>query len=355
METPPYVVRPGKVIEPDARFKLMMAIALDPTSAYRRGVIRCITDRSGTIGIKGNVDRSVLHKISGDTLERFVIGERLIIQGEDELVARLNPDGLDYLGLEDPDIWIDETTGRTHLYFTIPLIYTGEDAYHSNKTRVSVGHAEGNSLDSLTMTEPVLRAHGRGYEDSFAKEVSIAPANKDGIRFNLFESTDQRADPFYEQTRQKGFTWFSTVRVAIAEDMGKPWQWGETVFHPADHKIPWIAEHASPGPLMPREFIDVGEGKLLGFMNGREASLANGEETDYRTFSVGLFIYDYEHGRIDWVSPEPLIRDDEANTITFASQFVDTRKGEGILYAHVDDSFVRAYTIYAEGLKKLLP
>jgi len=75
----------------------------------------------------------------------------------------------------------------------------------------------------------------------------------------------------------------------------------------------------------------------------------------YKMFSVGLFIYDIEVGKIDWVSPEPLIQDSEAKTITFASQFVETNNGEGILYAHVDDSFVRAYTLKAEDIKSLLP
>ncbi len=72
-------------------------------------------------------------------------------------------------------------------------------------------------------------------------------------------------------------------------------------------------------------------------------------------FSVGLFIYDYENGKIDWVSPEPFIQDSEAVSITFASQFVEIGPGKGILYAHVDDSFVRAYTLKAELLKSLLP
>jgi len=40
---------------------------------------------------------------------------------------------------------------------------------------------------------------------------------------------------------------------------------------------------------------------------------------------------------------------------TFASQFVETGKGEGILYAHVDDSSVRAYTLRAEMIQYLLP
>ena len=82
------------------------------------------------------------------------------------------------------------------------------------------------------------------------------------------------------------------VRVAIAEDMGKEWQWSETVFHPAAHHIPWIAEHASPGPLLPRSFIDLGENKLLGIMNGREASTIIDETTIlYNTFSVVSFLF----------------------------------------------------------------
>ena len=99
----------------------------------------------------------------------------------------------------------------------------------------------------------------------------------------------------------------------------------------------------------------MGEGKLLGVINGREANQLVGDEIQYGMFSVGLFIYDYEHGKIDWVSPEPFIRDSEARTITFASQFVEQGKGSGILYAHVDDSFVRAYTLNAEKIRELLP
>jgi hypothetical protein len=177
-----------------------------------------------------------------------------------------------------------------------------------------------------------------------AKEVSIAPINKKGFRFNLIESKD----------RQTGMS-YSTVQVAIAKDMGKAWEYGETVFHPKEHNIPWIGGDASPGPLFSKSFIDVGEGKLLGVINGREANHIIDGETKYGIFSVGLFIYDYENGRIDWVSPEPLIRDSEAKIITFASQFVETGQGEGILYAHVDDSFVRAYTLKASLLKSILP
>ncbi|HEY4493043.1 MAG TPA: hypothetical protein VJB98_00245 [Candidatus Paceibacterota bacterium] len=334
-----YFEHSGRAVETDERFAHVMAIALDPRTEYKEGVVRCITSRSGKIGIKGNLDRSELHKVSGDSLEYYEIGERLVIQNEEEVIEQLGGPEWDFIGLEDPDIWIDSDRNLLHLYFTIPLKHKLADVEHK-KMRIYLGHAVGKNLDELKMTMPALYSADEGYA---AKEVSIAPVNKQGFRYNLFESADIVDG-----------TWFSTVRVAIAHDMGDPWQFGKTVFHPREHQISWVGGHASPGPLLSREFIDVGEGKLLGFMNGREANEKVGDEVRYGMFSVGLFIYDHEQGKIDWVSPEPLIIDSEAKTITFASQFVETEKGKGILYAHVDDSFVRAYTITADLLKPLL-
>ena len=222
-----------------------------------------------------------------------------------------------------------------HLYFTMPF----HDVSLEDNGLVHLGHAVGYDLDSLEMTMPVLM----GKVHQAAKEVSIAPINKQGFRYNLVESSIKEEDFIY-----------STVRVAIAEDMGKSWKFGETVFHPKKRNIPWIGGHASPGPLFPSSFIDVGEGKLLGVLNGREANRRVGDKIQYGMFSVGLFIYDYENGSIDWASSMPFIQDSHAQTITFASQFVEQEKGTGTLYAHVDDSFVRAYTLNAEEIKKLL-
>jgi hypothetical protein len=315
-----YFQHSGKVVVTGNRFKHVMAITLDPRSGNREGVIRCIISREGEEGIAGQIDRSVLHKIKGKSLEHFEIGEK----------------NVDFLGLEDPDIWIDEKTNLIHLYFTIPLI-------GKRKSWIHLGHAFGKDLNNLKMTMPALMANRRGG----AKEVSIAPVNKKGLRYNLVESSDKIKD-----------TCFSVVRTAIAEDMGKSWKFGKIVFHPGKQSARWIAGHASPGPLLPRSFIDVGKDKLLGIMNGCEANKIIKGKTKYGTFSVGLFIYDYEKGKIDWVSPKPFIQDSQAGkvrAITFASQFVETNPGKGILYAHVDDSFVRAYTLYAEGIRALLP
>lgn len=331
----PYVQHKGRVVDTNSLFTHVMAIALDPRTGYEEGVVRCITSREGDVTVSGYIDRSEIHRIKRASSEKFEIGDKLVIRSEEDVINRLKGD-LDFIGLEDPDIWVDKENDLIHLYFTLPLI----DKKDHEKNQIHLGHAVGKDLDSLTMTAPSLLADHIGG----AKELSIAPKNREGIRLNLVESSK----------KEKDFT-YSVVRLAIVEDMGKPWKFGDIVFHPKEHQIPWIGGHASPGPLFSKDFIDVGEGKLAGIMNGREANKKVGEEIKYGIFSVGLFIYDYEKGKIDWVSPEHFIRDSEATTITFASQFVETSPRDGILYAHVDDSFVRAYSLNAEAIKSLLP
>jgi hypothetical protein len=331
-----YVQNKTRVVQTDKRFKYVMAINLNPRAKFKEGIIRCITNRQGDIKIKGYTDRSELYKISGKNLKHFKIGERLKIKNEKEIIKKLTGKNGDFIGLEDPDIWIDPKTNLVHLYFTIPILGKRKNI----KNKIHLGHAVGKDLDSLKMTEPVLLASS----DGRAKEVSIAPINKKGFRYNLVESKDRKAEVSS-----------SVVRVAIAKDMGKAWKFGEIVFHPKDHNISWIGGHASPGPLFSESFINIGEGKRLGLINGREADKKVGGKTKYGIFSIGLFIYDYQKGKINWVSPKPFIRDSQAKNITFASQFIETEKGKGILYAHVDDSFVRAYDLDAEKIKKMLP
>lgn len=338
-----YVESPGKAVETDSRFSHVMAITLDPTAQYKRGVIRCITSREGNVEIRGYKDRSVLHLVSEDAPNHFIINERLHIENEAEVIKELNENNLDFLGLEDPDIWIDGQTGLTHLYFTMPFIGRDKTDQHS---LVHLGHAVGKDLLSLRMTEPVLLGTQSSYENARAKEVSIAPLNSHDVRLNLFEGHNKiSGDPNV----------YSTVRVAAVRDMGSAWEFGPTVFHPKEHGIAWIGGHASPGPLFDKSFIDIGEGKLVGIINGREVNQHIGTEIKYGMFSAGLFIYDYEHGVVEWVSSKPFIQDSEAKTITFASQFIETGAGKGTLFAHVDDSFVREYTLDSSAIQTLLP
>jgi hypothetical protein len=331
----PYIQHEGKVVEAGNRFEHVMAIALDPRTNYKEGIVRCILSREGDVTVSGYIDRSVLYKVTGNSLEHFEIGEKIVIKNQKEIIDGLLDKGSECIGLEDPDIWIDKKTDLMHVYFTLPIKHA-----EPHKYSIHLGHAVGKNIDSLEMTKPALLDIG----DGSAKEISIAPINSKGVRLNLIESSKKEKDWTY-----------STVRIAIADGMGKPWKFGETLFNPEEHNISWIGGHASPGPLLPKTFIDVGENKILGILNGREANQKIDGQTKYGMFSVGLFIYDYENGKIIWVSSEPFIQDSEAITITFASQFVETGPGEGILYAHVDDSFVRAYTLNAEAIESLLP
>lgn len=311
-----------------------MALALNPQTGYRDGVIRCITSREGSVAVSGFIDRSELHLVSAAGAYEYDIGERLFIENEDRAIGPLLPDGYEFLGLEDPDLAIG-ADGMLHLYCTIPLVNRA-----SGKSRIYLGHAEGPDLARLCMTEPALMHPGKT-----AKEVSLAPQAADGLYRHLIESNASGTER----------SAYSTVRVAKARGHGLPWEYGATLLHPAKAGIPWTGGHASPGPFLPRSFIDVGEGRLAGFLNGRSHDRVHNEQVVFGTFAVGLFLYDYEHGEICWVSPLPVIEDPEATTITFASQFIETGSGESVLYAHVDDSFVRAYRVTADAVRVLLP
>ncbi|MGA9407802.1 MAG: hypothetical protein WBW71_11790 [Bacteroidota bacterium] len=325
-----YIEHPGKAVVSDKRFKHVMALTLDPRSGNKDGILRCIISREGDVEFSGSIDRSVLHKVRGDSLVHFSIEEALAIENESETVRQLRGDDWDFLGLEDPDIWRDEKTDLMHVYFTIPFRNKTDGL-----TLTHLGHAVGSDFNSIKMTPPVLMDR--------AKEVCIAPPNKQGIRYNLVESSEFGKD-----------FWYSTVRVAVAEDMGKSWEYGETVFHPEKQNIPWIGGHASPGPLLPETFVNIGPGKRVGILNGRERNQIVGNKIKFGIFSVGLFIYDYEKGKIDWFSTEPFIRDSQAKTSTFASQFVEIDRTTGIIYAQVDNSFVRAFTLNANRIKSLV-
>jgi hypothetical protein len=334
MDGSPIAALPGQAVDPQGRFKYVMALALNPQTQFEDGVIRCITSREGSVDVSGFVDHSELHVVARTGAHTYEIGERLMIENEDRMIGPLLPDGFEFLGLEDPDLALDGE-GTLHLYCTIPLINraTGE-------SRIYLGHADGPDLAQLCMTEPVLMHPGKA-----AKEVTLMPPSTDGICRHLIESSAPGTD----------FSAYSTVRVAKAAGFGPPWEFGETILHPATAGIHWVGGHASPGPSLPRSFIDVGEGKLVFFLNGRERDRVENEQVVFGMFSLGLAIYDYEHGELCWVSPLPVVEDADAKTITFASQFIQTAPGEGILYAHIDDSFVRAYAVSAEGLRAMLP
>jgi hypothetical protein len=316
----------------------IMALHFDPREESDLGVIRCIESRTGEVDVSGFVDRSQLHLVEVESLYAATMGPRLEMAEREAVLSGLDEHGnWEFLGFEDPIVWREEGGETLHLYFTIPFREP-----ESGRTVMYLGHASGPDLRSLTMTEPVLGpnpgVHGG------AKEPVVAPPSADENRHNLVESNDSIGD-----------TTFSVLRTAVAESPGEPWTYGDLVFHPARDGYEWCAGHASPGPFLPQSFVDVGAGKRVCLLNGREANREEGETVSFGTFAVGLLIYDYESGSVEWVSEEPLIRDPAARTITFASAFRQIDENRGAVYAHVDDSYVRVYHLDANALAASLP
>ena len=227
----------GKVAKV-TKFEHMMALSLNPKTNYSDGVIRCITSRQGKLSVAGYIDKSEIYLVKEiKKFENYKVTKKLNIKGTEKLIKHLSFDNLKFIGFEDPDIIIDSETDLIHLYFTIPFVNKSKRLY-----RVYLGHAQGKELENLTMTDPVLPP---GIKSKiYAKELAVAPINKSGKRLNLFESKD---------------AWHSTVRVAEVEDLTSDWKLRKTIIVPKQIGYKWISGHASPGPLLPKEFIDPGE------------------------------------------------------------------------------------------------
>jgi len=123
-----YLQNDGRVVEAGDRFEHVMAITLDPRTNYRDGIIRCIVSRTGEYGSSGQLDRSALFKIKGETFDKFSITEELNIKKFEEIAHKLKGIHGDFIGLEDPDIWIDREKDTMHVYFTMPIKTAEKDS-----------------------------------------------------------------------------------------------------------------------------------------------------------------------------------------------------------------------------------
>lgn len=326
------------VIGPTDQCAFTMALHFDPRGDYERGIIRCIVDREGVITRPGHLDTSTVHVVEMDSPYDGQMRGELAIDRAREVVSGLPACATgQFLGFEDPNLWCDRESGTLHFYCTLAFL-----GNHTGDITVYLGHAQGPDLDSLTMTEPVLEPEPGSHRG--AKEVAIAPPSRDGPRYNLVESDDIVDDTMY-----------SVLRTAVAPDLHGPWEYGGIALHPRDHDPEWFAGHVSPGPLLPRSFLDVGEDRRVGLLNGRELDQHVDGAVVPGTFTVGLMVYDYQTGTVDRVADQPLFRDPEAETITFASAFRQTARDAGLIYAHVDDSRVHAYRVDANALAAHVP
>ena len=320
--------------------KRYMALSVDPTSKNPyMGIARQVIERVGNVDIPGYTDRSRLLIVKSNDLLKWEIVGDLKIDGIDETLKKLSDVDKEFIGLEDPDILVDEN-GIKHVYFTIPFKHKTKSSNDVVRYDVYVGHAEGRSLDHLVSTPPVL---GK-VDDEIVGFKEICP----------IPSTDKRnflAETFVSRKQEKGF---SAIGLAKTETLGGKWTYQKLVHNPEEESREWCAGHSSPCRIFELDFLKQGK-YFVGIMNGREPTKTIGSQRIYGKFRPGLFVFDSGSGKIAWVDDNPLLEDPLATTITFASDIVYLDNKQAILYAHPNDSFIRAYRLKPSKIKKLLP
>ena len=320
--------------------KRYMALCIEPKSKNPyRGIAREIINRQGSPDIPGFLDKSKLIIVeSYDLLNWEIVGDLKLKKLEKIIIKLLKnqQDKKEFIGLEDPDILVDES-GTKHVYFTIPFKYKEMDWYD-----VYVGHAEGDSLDNLTVTLPVLEKINE--EISGFKEICPSPILNNGGRFVLAETFVNRG------VERK----YSAISVSKAKNLFEKWNYIKLVHDPEKESKKWCAGHSSPCRFFDANMLKHGK-YLVGIMNGREPTEEINGKKYYKKFRPGLFLFDNESADIIWIDNEPLLEDPIATTITFASELICLNKKEAILYAQPHDSFVRAYKLDLEKIKKKLP
>ena len=317
--------------------KKFMALCIDPTSKNPyRGIARQVTERQGNQDVPGYVDKSKLVLVESEDLLKWTVVSDLKINKIDDSINILKKEELNFIGLEDPDILIDNQ-GTKHLYFTIPFKYKNQDGYD-----VYVGHAFGKELDSLKSENHVLSKVNK--EIVGFKEICALPFNVGGKRLVMAETFVDRG----------GLRKFSAVSLIEAKDSYKKWNFLKLIHDPEKEKREWCAGHSSPCRIFKPDFL-THKGYLVGLINGREKTKKNHGQKMYGKFRPGLFLFDVNSEEIVWLANEPLLEDPLATTITFASEIVYLNKDEAILYAHPNDSFIRAYRLKASKIKTLLP
>ena len=322
--------------------KRFMALCIDPTSKNPyMGIVRQVTERVGSVDVPGYTDKSRLLIVKSDDLLKWNVVGDLRIDGIEETLKNLGGKDKEFIGLEDPDIIIDEN-GIKHVYFTIPFKHKTKSTNDTTRYDVYVGHAEGRNLNNLFSTGPVL---GK-LNDEIAgfKEICLVPSTN--IKYKTF-----LAETFVSRKQGKGF---SAIGIARTESLGGGWIYQKLVHSPELESRGWCAGHTSPCRIFDPNFLKQDK-YLVGIMNGREHTKIAGSKEVYGKFRPGLFLFDNKSEDIVWIDENPLFEDPIASTITFASDLVYLNDKEVILYAHPNDSFVRAYRLNAFKLKALLP
>lgn len=324
----------------------VMSLALDP----RRddlGLARCITDRKGTPAEEGFVDRSQLRFVErvGD---EWNVGEPLEIEGLDRQIDESCPDGMDFLGCEDPDI-VEDDEGTLHVFFTMAFM-----ADQWKRAHIALAHASGPDLFSLRAHPPAMSAYSnRGF-----KEMCPSPVRDDGRRYTLFESMKLGEDGWHSDVGL-GITasdwsqhWAFVGDVLVANEMHERYARFKQRDVPDEISYKWCAGHIAPCRLIPETAIGRDDGLLVGVLNARGANHPDGTFDEFRP---GLFLFDPSSGLVPWVDPLPLIQDPTAHNIVFSSDLRVENDGSIALYAHIDDTRIVRYDLAIGDITQRLP
>jgi len=307
--------------------KRVMALAIDHSTIKDKikfGLAREITKTQGDVNIPGYTDESKLILVKSNDLLKWEKVEDLKIEGIDGVINNIKTKGK-LIGLEDPDI-INYKKIK-HVYFTIAFKL-------SNKFyKIYLGHAKGKILSQLKTTAPLI---GPRKDISGFKEVAISISKNMALT---------EMGIFNKNTGIEGISIISLLKIDNPESN---WKFKKIVLDPRKIKYEWCNGHLSPCRILDSSI----DGLNIGIVNGREKSVVNGKSIRYGKFRPGLILFNPKTGEIPWISREPLFEDPDAETITFASDFIKLNNKKGILYCHVNDSFVRAYEINLDELKK---
>lgn len=325
-------------INPKTRF---MALSVDKSTINKKtkyGLAREITVRTDSPDNPGNIDLSKLIIIKSNNLINWKKVTDLKIKGIKEIIKKIFPKNSFFLGLEDPDIIIDEK-GIKHVYFTIAF-----KIKNTKRFAIFLGHAKGKSLENLTATMPVLspKLKNNKIQPGF-KELALSPIIINNEKYVLNEYYLGKA---------------LSVSISKFTDYNKRWKFIKEILIPNKIKRSWANYELSPCKFFHPDFITHkinDKNYLVGIMNGKENPIIIINKKIFGKFRPGLFLFDPGNLEIPWLSPKPLLEDPVATTITFASDFIQTSSNSGILYAHPNDSFVRSYKINKKELIKLLP
>jgi len=298
----------------------VMALSVDKSTLNKKtklGIAREILKRKGSPDVRGFIDNSKLIIVKSKNLIKWEKDCDLKILGINKVIKDLSDNEMNFIGLEDPDIINNK--GIKHIYFTIAFKPINKAGY-----KFYLGHAKGKKLTKLKATKPVLGPIGSKINGF--KEIAYSYSKKN-IHLTEMGLSSGNNRP--------------SVIAAVKSKIKGEWEYKGIILHPRKLTYNWCNGYLSPASILPIKTTN----KQLILINGREKNKIKNHKKVYGKFRPGLILFNTTTNKVDWISPKPLFEDPNATTITFASDFIQTSKNKGLLYCHINDSFVRAYEI----------